>query len=126
MTPSGLTGAVLLALLLFLAVFGPLLTPFDFNDQNLDRQFLAPLSRFQDGGLHLFGTDNLGRDVFTRLVVGARISFLVGVVAVGLAFAVGVPLGAPTRGVGMEGPHTDKHFFHTHAGSVKKPSTPRL
>lgn len=94
MTPSGLTGAVLLALLLFLAVFGPLLTPFDFNDQNLDRQFLAPLSRFQDGGLHLFGTDNLGRDVFTRLVVGARISFLVGVVAVGLAFAVGVPLGA--------------------------------
>lgn len=93
-TPSGLTGAVLLALLLFLAVFGPLLTPFDFNDQNLDRQFLAPLSRFQDGALHLLGTDNLGRDVFTRLVVGARISFLVGVVAVGLAFVVGVPLGA--------------------------------
>ena len=93
-SPAGSLGLGLLFLLLFLAAFGPRLTPFDFNDQNLDRQFLPPLQRYQDGPLHIFGTDNLGRDVLSRLVVGARISFVVGLVAVGLAFAVGVPLGA--------------------------------
>ena len=93
-TPAGAVGGVLLAFLLFLAVFGPTLTPFHYNGQNLDRQFLAPLERFGDGPIHLLGTDNLGRDLFSRLVVGSRISFLVGFVSVGLAVLVGVPLGA--------------------------------
>lgn len=90
---AGRFGLILLGLLLLAAAVGPALTPFDYNDQNLDRQFLAPLQSFQDGPVHLLGTDNLGRDVLTRLVVGARISFLVGLVAVGLAVFVGVPLG---------------------------------
>ena len=90
---AGRWGAGLLIFLVFLALFGPSLTPFHYNDQNLDRQFLAPLQSFHDGPIHLLGTDNLGRDVLTRLVVGARISFAVGLVAVGLAFLVGVPLG---------------------------------
>jgi peptide/nickel transport system permease protein len=93
-SPSGMVGIGLLCGLVFLALFGPYLTPFHFNGQNLDRQFLAPLERFEGGSLHLLGTDNLGRDLFSRLVVGARISFLVGFVAVGLAVLVGVPLGA--------------------------------
>lgn len=93
-SPAGALGLGLLLLLLFLATLGPLLTPFEFNDQNLHRQFVPPLQSYQDGPLHLLGTDNLGRDVFSRLVVGARISFVVGLVAVGLAFVLGVPLGA--------------------------------
>jgi ABC-type dipeptide/oligopeptide/nickel transport system permease subunit len=90
---AGKFGLILLFVLLFLALFGPMLTPFEYNDQNLDRQFLAPMQSFENGPIHLLGTDNLGRDVLTRLVVGARISFTVGLVAVGLAFLVGVPLG---------------------------------
>ena len=90
---AGKGGIVILAFLLFLAIFGPMLTPFEYNDQNLDRQFLSPLQSFAGGPVHLLGTDNLGRDVLTRLVVGARISFAVGLVAVSLAFLVGVPLG---------------------------------
>lgn len=90
---AGKWGSLLLLVLLFLAAVGPLLTPFHYNDQNLDRQFLSPLQSFEDGPVHLLGTDNLGRDVLSRLLVGARISFAVGFVAVGLAVLVGVPLG---------------------------------
>ncbi len=91
--PSGRVGAALLFVLILAATIGPWLVPFGFNEQDLDRQFLAPLSRFE-GGFHLLGTDNLGRDVLSRLVVGARLSILVGLVTVGLALVVGVPLGA--------------------------------
>lgn len=87
-------GAVLLVVLVGLALFGPVLSPFHYNDQNLDRQFLAPLSSFDGGAIHLLGTDNLGRDLFSRLLVGTRISFMVGTFAVSLAFLIGVPLGA--------------------------------
>ena len=67
-------GLVMVLVLFFAAVFGPCLTPYDFLSQNLDDRNL-PLS-----WAHLFGTDDLGRDVFSRVIYGARTAFLVAVV----------------------------------------------
>jgi peptide/nickel transport system permease protein len=70
-----------------LAFLAPLITSYDPNQQNLAAALQSPSSR------HWFGTDNLGRDIFTRIVYGGRISLLVGVLAVSLAVVIGVPLG---------------------------------
>lgn len=81
-------GIAILAALLVLAVFGPLLAPRD--PANLDyRLSLKPPSLS-----HPFGTDLLGRDMFGRVAVGARISLSVGLLAVIVALLIGLPLGA--------------------------------
>ena len=59
-------------------------------------RFLAPLTTDAFGAFHFLGTDRFGRDVWTRLVYGARVSLLVGV----LAMAISVVLGADDRGNG--------------------------
>lgn len=76
-----------IAVLLFLALFGSLLTPHDPNAQEL----LA--ARTPPSGGHLLGQDELGRDVLSRLIVGTRVSLLAAVEAVGIAAGIGVPLG---------------------------------
>lgn len=62
--------------------------PYDPNETNITQKLEAP-SR-----LHFFGTDQLGRDVFTRMLHGARISLLVGFVAVGIALFIGIIIGS--------------------------------
>ena len=86
-TPRGAIGVAFLAAALFAASVGQSLTPYGATSQNLD-EILAPPT-----GAHWFGTDDLGRDVFTRTVFGARTSLLVGVGSVGVAVAVGAPIG---------------------------------
>ncbi|MGV8935633.1 MAG: ABC transporter permease [Allorhizobium sp.] len=81
----GLTVVILLA---FTAIFGPYLTPFDFLSQDLASRNAPPSLS------HLFGTDDLGRDVFSRVVYGTRTAFLVAVVVTAIAVAIGVVLGA--------------------------------
>lgn len=81
-------GLVVIAILAFAAVFGPYLTPFDFLSQDLNARNQAPSL------LHLFGTDDLGRDVFSRVVYGTRTAFLVAVVVTAIALAIGTTLGA--------------------------------
>ncbi len=86
--PLTLSGLIVVGLLVFVAVFAPLLAPYD--PQQIDTyHILEPPSR-----AHLLGTDGLGRDCLSRLLFGARISLLVGFVAVGIATAVGTVLGA--------------------------------
>jgi peptide/nickel transport system permease protein len=80
-------GLLLLILFGFLAVFAPLVSPYDPNEVNYDETLLAPNAK------HLFGTDEHGRDLFSRVIFGARISFLIAAVSVGLATVIGVPLG---------------------------------
>ncbi len=82
-----LAGLVLIAILTVMAVFAPWLAPYDPIQQNYDALSQAP-SR-----LHLFGTDNLGRDVLTRTIYGARVSLSAGVVAIGLATLTGLIFG---------------------------------
>ena len=71
-----------------MAVLGPLLAPNSVTEQRLSMQNLPP------SAAHWFGTDELGRDVFTRTWYGARISLFVGVMAALIDFAIGVIYGA--------------------------------
>lgn len=81
-------GLVVVVILAFAAIFGPYLTPYDFLSQDLNSRNIAPSLS------HLFGTDDLGRDVFSRVVYGTRTAFLVAIVVTFIAVLIGVTLGA--------------------------------
>lgn len=86
-TPMGALGLVLLSLLILAALLAPWIAPFSPIDQLRGRELVPP------GWPHLLGTDEFGRDLFSRIVFGARISLLVGVVAVGVGAGIGIPTG---------------------------------
>jgi len=86
--PLALSGFIIIAAILLLAMFAPIIAPYDPDAIDVKAILLPP------SGVHLMGTDGLGRDVFSRMLYGARISLLVGIVAVGIATAIGVVLGA--------------------------------
>jgi len=80
-------GLAIFAVVVFSALAAPLLAPYDPNEQ--DYQMLRdPPSLY-----HLFGTDDIGRDVLSRIIYGSRVSLQVGLIAVGIALGVGVVLG---------------------------------
>ena len=92
----GAFGTMILLIVLVCAVAAPLVTsgdPFSQRDIVATR-FLPPLSTDAHGAFHPIGTDRFGRDVWTRLVYGARISMGVGVLAVLVSLAIGVMVGA--------------------------------
>lgn len=91
---SSLIGLIVLILLVLTAVFADQIAPFPFREQNLDATFLMPNS------IHLFGTDNFGRDIFSRVVYGTRISLMVGVISVSIALFIGGGLGAVAGYIG--------------------------
>jgi peptide/nickel transport system permease protein len=85
--PTLLLGAVLLVAMTLIAVFAPLLATHDPQD-------IDPLARLQAASAeHRFGTDALGRDVYSRAVWGARVSLIVGVTVAALSTVIGVFLG---------------------------------
>jgi peptide/nickel transport system permease protein len=88
-------GAALLALAVLAALLAPLLAgdPIAQHDIVATR-FLPPLARDLQGSLHLLGTDRFGRDVWARLVYGARVSLGVGALATVLSVAIGMAVGA--------------------------------
>ena len=83
-----MVGAGTVTALLLVAVFAPLLAPFEPTRINIDNILSPP------GGEHLFGTDDLGRDVLSRMIYGSRISLSVGFVAVGISVSIGIVIGA--------------------------------
>jgi len=80
-------GAGVILLLILAAMFAPQLAPYDPAEQHLEDMVRPP-----DQG-HLLGTDDLGRDILSRLLYGARVSLVVGVLSVGISLLIGVPLG---------------------------------
>ncbi len=78
---------ILLAGLILLALFGAALAPFDPQASNVARALQPP------SALHWFGTDHLGRDILSRVMVATRIDLLIAASAVGIAFLLGGPLG---------------------------------
>ena len=75
------------------ATLGGLLAPFDPNRQNLMLRLADPMSVGPDGGLFLLGSDALGRDVFSRLLYGARVSLTVGFAAIAVGGSIGITAG---------------------------------
>ncbi|MEM7446365.1 MAG: ABC transporter permease [Pseudomonadota bacterium] len=86
-------GLAILILLVLMAVFAPLIAPYDPAEQSLRDRLVPPV--WQDGGswAHVLGTDHLGRDMLSRIIFGARISLVVGVAVVALAGSFGVAVG---------------------------------
>ncbi|MBB3354082.1 MULTISPECIES: ABC transporter permease [Rhizobium] len=81
-------GLMVVLILAFTAIFGPYLTPYDYLSQDLNARNALPSMS------HLFGTDDLGRDVFSRVVFGTRTAFLVAVIVTFFAVLIGLTLGA--------------------------------
>ncbi|GJM03874.1 MAG: peptide ABC transporter permease [Rhodomicrobium sp.] len=88
-----LLGTGLLFLLVLLAIFAPLIAPFDPFDQVLSRRLLPPVWAEGGGWEHLLGTDHLGRDYLSRLLYGARMSLIIGLGAATVGCVIGVTLG---------------------------------
>lgn len=80
-------GAVVVVVMFALSFLAPFITPYDPNTLDAYHVLLPPSAS------HWFGTDEVGRDVFTRMVYGARISLLVGFVAIGIATLIGTVVG---------------------------------
>jgi peptide/nickel transport system permease protein len=92
--PLGAVGAAIMAVFVFAAVFADFLTRFDPVSTN------AALSLARPSAAHLFGADFMGRDVYTRILYGARISLAVGLGSAGLGCAIGVALGLTSGYIG--------------------------
>src|SRR3972149_4395080 len=83
-----LSGAIIISLLRVIAIIAPLLTKHNPAAITVEEALLAPSLT------HLLGTDQLGRDLFSRMIYGARVSLLVGVISVGIATLIGLFLGS--------------------------------
>ena len=86
--PLSKAGFIIIVAVFLLAMLAPIIAPYDPNDINVKAILLSPSWQ------HWMGTDGLGRDVLSRMLYGGRISLLVGLVAVGIATAIGIVLGA--------------------------------
>ena len=84
---SVLIGSAMILIIVFAAVFAPVLTPYDPHVMDHDNPLLTPSLE------HPFGTDQFGRDLLTRIIYGTRISLLVGIVSVVVAMIIGVLTG---------------------------------
>lgn len=83
-----LTGILIIAFLTLAAVLAPLISPYDPSAIDGANLLIGPSAK------HFLGTDSLGRDLFSRMVYGARISLSIGLIAVGIATLIGLILGA--------------------------------
>jgi peptide/nickel transport system permease protein len=84
---GAVAGLVVIATFILLALFAPLVAPYDPIATNWSAVRKPP------SALHWFGTDDLGRDILARVIYGARASLLAGAISVGIALTIGVPLG---------------------------------
>lgn len=81
-------GLIVILLLILCALFPQVIAPYSYDKQNLKEHFLPP------SAAHLFGTDDFGRDIFSRIVYGARISLTIGFASVSFSCVIGILLGA--------------------------------
>lgn len=88
LSPRGGLSALCLAIVIIGAVFAPLVSPYQYDIQNL------PIANNEPSWAHWMGTDEFGRDLLSRIIHGARTSLTVAVVAIGISVAIGMSLGA--------------------------------
>ena len=92
-SPIGLAGAAITTFVIVLALISPYIVPHDPIRGNLRERYKPPGFSSANGTTYLLGSDQLGRDIFSRILVGSRVSVLVGVVAVLIAGTIGVAYG---------------------------------
>lgn len=97
---SDAIGPAILLLMVAIAIVGPLALDFDPVAVNTRDRLLPPFSTLDKGGIALFGTDQLGRDVFRQVVAGARTSLIIGIAAAGLAGLAGTAVGTAAGWLG--------------------------
>jgi peptide/nickel transport system permease protein len=85
--PLGLIGAIIVLGLFLVGIFANFLAPYGYNEMNLSERLDPP------SATHLLGTDNMGRDMLSRIIYGARISMIVGLAGAGLSAVVGFLVG---------------------------------
>lgn len=83
-----MVGLAILLLFMLSAIFAPFLTPYDPIQSDFEKTFQPPSAE------NLLGTDNLGRDVFSRILYGSRISLAIGFISVSIGLLIGLPVGA--------------------------------
>ena len=88
--PLGVAGGIIVLILLFSGIFADVLAPYEMADIHLFDRLQAPSAKY------LLGTDQLGRDILSRLIYGARISVIVGLAATTLSVVVAVIIGVPS------------------------------
>ena len=81
-------GMIVLAVAVLIAIFGPLIAPYDYAEPDIINAYAGPSLA------HPFGTDDLGRDIFSRMIIGTRASLSIGLISVAFAAVVGIALGA--------------------------------
>lgn len=90
---AGLIGLVIVLLNVVVALSAPVLAPHDPLDQDVARRLLPPVWLAGGGREYLLGTDQLGRDILSRIIYGSRISLLIGLLSVVLSLPIGVGVG---------------------------------
>ncbi len=103
---AAVASLILLAVLVVAAAVGPWLSPFAYDDLNKDRIWSMPLAYG-----HVLGTDALGRDLLSRLLLGLRVSLTVGVVATVVSLVIGIAYGATA---GYLGGRIDDRLLQRH------------
>ena len=92
--PLGTVGAAITLIMLLIAIFANFLAPYGMNEMHIDSVMVPPSAKF------LFGTDNLGRDIFSRVIYGARISVIVGLVATLISVIISTLIGVVSGYIG--------------------------
>ena len=92
--PLGTFGLIIVIILLLVGIFAPLLAPYGMNTIHLADRLSPPSAK------HLLGTDELGRDLLSRLIYGARVSVIIGIVATGLATIISLVIGIVSGFIG--------------------------
>ena len=91
--PLGVIGGIILLVVFGSALLADYLAPHEPNKQRLVARFKPPVWAPGGSATYLLGTDNVGRDIFSRIIHGSRISLVVGITAVGISLLIGVTLG---------------------------------
>ncbi len=91
--PVGIIGALILLMVIVGAIFAEQLAPYEPNKQRLVARFKPPVWASGGSSNYLLGTDNVGRDIWSRIIHGSRISLMVGIAAVIISILIGVVLG---------------------------------
>ena len=101
---AGLIGLLIFITIIFCAIFASALAPHDPLKQDLYASRQPPVWAEEGSSEHLLGTDNLGRDIFSRIIYGSRVSIMVGFLGVSMAFTLGTMIGLIA---GFKGGRTD-------------------